>query len=145
VSSPAPPHVAGMSTRSLNEAWSYGADFSRGLRVVEANKIALHVSGTASIDDAGRTVHPGDFEAQAERMLVNIEGLLAGQGATVGDILSAVTYVKRREDGVPLRAILRRRGFDGFPCALVAAPLCRPELLCETEALAVLAPDAPRT
>lgn len=145
VSSPAPPHVAGMSTRSLNEAWSYGADFSRGLRVVEANKIALHVSGTASIDDAGRTVHPGDFEAQAERMLVNIEGLLAGQGATVGDILSAVTYVKRREDGVPLRAILRRRGFDGFPCALVEAPLCRPELLCETEALAVLAPDAPRT
>src|SRR5262249_49340109 len=49
VKSPRPPEVTRMSTPSLNEAWSYGADFSRGLRLVEANKIALHVSGTASI------------------------------------------------------------------------------------------------
>ncbi len=29
-------------------------------------------------------------------------------------------------------------GFEGFPCTLVEAPICRPDLLCETEALAVL-------
>ncbi|HET9063647.1 MAG TPA: RidA family protein, partial [Candidatus Binatia bacterium] len=62
-----PLDVTLMSTPTLNEAWTYGAEFSRGLRVVDANKVTLHVSGTASIDEAGRTVHVGDFEAQVER------------------------------------------------------------------------------
>ncbi|MEB2284633.1 MAG: hypothetical protein B6D46_00500 [Polyangiaceae bacterium UTPRO1] len=130
--------VVRMSTPTLNEAWSYGADFSRGLRVVGVNKVALHVSGTASIDEAGRTVHLGDVAAQGERMLRNIETLLAGQGASFADLVSAVLYVKRPADAPVLRELCRRRGFDGFPYALVEAPLCRPELLCEAEAFAVL-------
>ncbi|HVM95200.1 MAG TPA: RidA family protein [Candidatus Acidoferrales bacterium] len=130
--------VSPMSTPTLNEAWIYGSDFSRGLRVVEANKLTLFVSGTASIDDAGQTVHVGNFEAQAERMLGNIESLLAARGARFADVISAVTYLKNRGDAPALRAVCRKHGFDGFPCALVEAPLCRPELLCETEAVAML-------
>jgi enamine deaminase RidA (YjgF/YER057c/UK114 family) len=117
---------------------AYGSDFARGMRVVETNKIALHVSGTASIDEVGRTAHPGDFEAQAERMLVNVAALLEGQGATFGDVVSAITYLKHPEDAERLRQKLRKAGFEGFPNALVVAPICRPELLCEVEALAVL-------
>ena len=64
VRSDRPLDVAVMSTPSLNEAWSYGADFSRGLRVADANQVTLYVSGTASVDDAGRTVNVGDFAAQ---------------------------------------------------------------------------------
>ena len=37
-----------------------------------------------------------------------------------------------------MHAICRQRGFDGFPLVVVDAPLCRPELLCEIEAEAVL-------
>jgi len=138
--SPRPLDVTGMATPLLNEAWSYGADFSRGLRVVEANRITLHVSGTASIDDAGRTIHVGDFVAQAERMLDNIVSLLAGQAADVASLVSGVTYVRDAHDAAALRTLYQRRGFDGFPCALVHAPLCRPDLLCETEVVAVLPP-----
>ena len=108
------------------------------MRVVEANKIALHVSGTASIDEAGRTAHPGDFEAQAERMLANVAALLEGQGAGFRDVVSAITYLKHPADAARLRSKLSAAGYEGFPHALVAAPICRPELLCETEALAVL-------
>ena len=133
-----PLEVVGMSTPSLNEAWSYGADFSRGLRLADPNRLTLLVSGTASIDDAGRSVHPGDFEAQAERMLDNIASLLAGQGTDFTSIVSVTTYLKRPGDASALRAIYRRRGFAGFPAALVRADLCRPELLCEAEAVAVL-------
>ena len=133
-----PLDVTAMSTPMLNEAWSYGADFSRGLRVAEVNKVALYVSGTASIDEAGRTAHPGDFEAQAERMLDNIASLLAQQGATFANLVSGVTYLKNPSDAPALRAVCRQRGFDGFPRALVEAPLCRPELLCETEVVAML-------
>jgi enamine deaminase RidA (YjgF/YER057c/UK114 family) len=133
-----PPMRTVMTAPTLNEAPQYGADFARGMKMVEANKIALHVSGTASIDEAGRTAHPGDFEAQADRMLANVEALLESQGASFGDVVSAVTYMKRPADAGRLREKLHEAGFEGFPNVLVEAPICRPELLCETEALAVL-------
>jgi enamine deaminase RidA (YjgF/YER057c/UK114 family) len=138
VRSTPPPVRTVMTAPTLNEAMSYGADFVRGMKVVETNRVALHVSGTASIDEAGRTAHPGDFDAQAERMLVNVAALLEGQGATFGDVVSAVTYLKRPADAGRLRAKLLEAGFDGFPDVLVVAPICRPELLCETEVLAIL-------
>ena len=131
-----PLDVAVMSTPSLNEAWSYGAEFSRGLRLGSPAGATLFVSGTASIDEAGHTVHTGDFEAQVDRMLHNIATLLARQGAGFRHLVSGVTYLKHPGDAPALRAMLRKRGFDGFPLALVEAPLCRPELLCETEAVA---------
>ena len=127
-----------MSAPTLNEAATYGADFARGMRVVEANKVALHVSGTASIDEHGRTVHAGDFDGQVGRMLRNVEALLGGQGAKFANVVSAVTFLKRPADAGRLRQQLREAGFGGFPHALVAAEICRPDLLCETEALAVL-------
>jgi hypothetical protein len=76
-------------------------------------------------------------------MLVNVAALLEGQGASFGDVVSAVTYLKRPADDGRLRETLREAGFEGFPNVLVAAPICRPELLCETEALAVLPRAAP--
>jgi enamine deaminase RidA (YjgF/YER057c/UK114 family) len=138
VQSSPPITITRMSTPSLNEAWSYGADFSRGLRLAEANKVALHISGTASLDETGRTVHVGDFAAQAERMLDNIELLLARQGASYKDLVSGVAYLKRPDDAAALRAKFMQRGFADFPCPIVDAPLCRPELLCEVEAVALL-------
>jgi enamine deaminase RidA (YjgF/YER057c/UK114 family) len=138
VRSALPLGVTPISTPTLNEAWSYGADFSRGLRVEDGNAVTLFVSGTASIDEQGRTVHVGDIAAQAERMLHNIAVLLAQQNASFADLVSGITYVKHAADAPALRAVCQARGFEGFPWALVEAPLCRPELLCETEAVALL-------
>jgi enamine deaminase RidA (YjgF/YER057c/UK114 family) len=144
VKSPGPLDVEVMSAPTLNEAWAYGSDFSRGLKVVDANKIALYVSGTASVDEAGRTVHVGNVEAQAERMLVNISALLAAHGASFESLVSAVTYLKNPNDAPLLRSMFHEHGFEGFPCTLVEAPICRPELLCETEAIALLPLPEPR-
>jgi enamine deaminase RidA (YjgF/YER057c/UK114 family) len=136
-SDPLPPRIV-MTTPTLNEAPEYGSDFSRGMRVEETNKISLLVSGTASIDETGSTVHVGDFEAQVDRMLVNVAALLEGQGASFDDVVSAITYVKHPEDAGRLREKFHEAGYKGFPNVLVAAEVCRPELLCETELLAVL-------
>lgn len=133
-----PADASVISTPTLNEAWSYGADFSRGLRLADANQVTLHISGTASIDEAGRTVHEGDVVAQAERMLHNIATLLAGQGAGFADLVSAITYLKHPSDAAAVRAVFARRKFEGFALSVVEAPLCRPDLLCETEAVCVL-------
>lgn len=134
----AAPAVAPVSTPLLNEAWSYGADFSRALRVVDGNATTLWLSGTASIDEVGRSVHVGDFDAQAQRMLDNLASILAGQGAGFADVVSATTYVRHLADGARLERHFRERGFAGFPSIIVEAPLCRPELLCEAEAVALL-------
>ena len=67
-----------------------------------------------------------------------IAALLKRQGATFQDVVSAISYLKHPADAERLRAKFREAGFEGFPNVLVAAPVCRPELLCEAEALAVL-------
>lgn len=136
--------VVPFSTPLLNEAWSYGADFSRGVRVTDANAVTLHVSGTASLDELGCSIHAGDLARQAERMLDNIETLLAAQHATRADIVSGIAYVRHESDGPFLRSLFDRRGFAGFPCAFVEAALCRSELLCETEVVAMLPLSASR-
>ena len=140
--SPRPPRAVPMSAPKLNEAWTYGADFSRGLRVADANKVALYVSGTASVDEAGRTVHAGNFAAQADRMLDNIASLLAQQEAAFEDLAAGVAYVRDASDAPLLRAKFDQRGLGDFPCPIVQAPLCRCELLCEMEAVAALIPAA---
>ena len=66
---------------ALNEAYDYGSAFSRGMRIDLNGLTILLISGTASIDDAGRTVHVGDFRAQLRRTFDNITELLAAEGA----------------------------------------------------------------
>ena len=68
--------------RVLNEAFDYGSAFSRGLRIDLNGLTILLISGTASIDEYGKTVHIGDFRAQQRRTYDNITGLLAAEGAT---------------------------------------------------------------
>jgi enamine deaminase RidA (YjgF/YER057c/UK114 family) len=130
--------VQRMSAPTLNEAWMYGSDFSRGFSVVGKNGLTLFVSGTASVDEKGNTVNIGDFEAQVERMILNISTLLANQNSSFRDVVSAITYLKNPADASCLRKILAQKEMHGFPNALVQAAICRSDLLCEMEAIAVL-------
>jgi len=138
VAASGPVEIGVMTTPTLNEAWTYGVDFSRGLAVTEANKTALYVSGTASVDEEGRTTEVGDFAGQVDRMLVNVSTLLRRRGASFGDLVSAVTYLKNVADAPVLRTKLREQGLEGIPNAIVRADVCRPDLLCEIEAIAAL-------
>ena len=55
----------------LNEAYAYAkpSSFSRGMRIDLNGLAILLISGTASIDELGRSVHAGDFRAQMRRTL----------------------------------------------------------------------------
>ncbi len=130
--------IHSMSTPTLNEAWMYGSDFSRGVKVVGGNGVNLFISGTASVDEKGRTVHENDFEAQAERMIFNISTLLENQNASWRDVVSAITYLKDPADAQCLLEVFKRRDIVGFPNVIVQAIVCRPDLLCEMEAIAIL-------
>jgi enamine deaminase RidA (YjgF/YER057c/UK114 family) len=123
---------------SMNEASTYGSDFSRGMRVELEDRAIIYVSGTSSIDAKGRVVHPGDIEGQADWMLKNIEALLASQDAGYANVVSAITYLKEPAYAAPFRRVAARRGLPArVPNTLCVADICRPEWLCEMEVTAV--------
>jgi len=130
-----------MHAPTLNEAWSYGSSFSRGMTVTREDRTVAYVSGTASIDDTGQVVHVGDIEGQVQRMLLNVEQLLAGSGAQVSDIVRATTYLKDSEDFEAFKRIYTERGFPlNIPHTICKAEVCRPDWLVEIEVTAIFAP-----
>jgi len=134
--------------RVLSEAREYPrpVPFSRGVRVDLDGCALLFISGTASVDEHGCSVHPGDVRAQARRAFTNIAGLLASEGADWHDVVRTTVYLAdfRYYDAFnEVRdAFYRQQGLDPLPASTcVEARLCRPELLVEIEAIAVVPGD----
>jgi len=131
--------------RALNEAYDYPkpSSFSRGLRVDLNGLTILLISGTASIDEHGQTVHAGDFRAQQRRTYYNITRLLEAEGATWKDVVRTTCYLRDIERDYAAfneerTAFFREQRLDPLPASTgIQAILCRPELLIEIEAIAM--------
>jgi enamine deaminase RidA (YjgF/YER057c/UK114 family) len=129
----------------LNEAFAYAkpSSFSRGMRIDLGEVTILLISGTASIDEYGKSVHVGDFRAQMRRTLENITGLLNSEGCTWHDIVRTTCYLRDIERDYEAfneerTAFYKEQGLDPLPASTgIQAILCRPELLIEIEAIAM--------
>jgi enamine deaminase RidA (YjgF/YER057c/UK114 family) len=150
---PAPPRPAGRIVERhamhapavLNEAYHYAraVAFSRGVRFDLGDTVMLMISGTASVDEQGRTSHAGHFRAQLWRTYRNITALLAAEGATWHDVVRTTCYLRDIErdyqDFNEIRtAFYAWHGLDPLPASTgIQARLCREDLLVEIEAIAV--------
>jgi enamine deaminase RidA (YjgF/YER057c/UK114 family) len=131
--------------RVLNEAYDYSrpSSFSRGMRIDLNGLTILLISGTASIDERGVSVHIGDFRAQMRRTFFNITALLEAEGATWKDIVRTTCYLRDIERDYAAfneerTAFYQEQGLDPLPASTgIQAILCRPELLIEIEAIAM--------
>jgi enamine deaminase RidA (YjgF/YER057c/UK114 family) len=131
--------------RCLNEAYDYPkpSSFSRGMRIDLNGLAILLISGTASIDEGGQSVHIGDFRAQLRRTFQNISLLLEAEGATWKDIVRTTCYLRDIERDYEAfneerTAFYKEQGLDPLPASTgIQAILCRPELLIEIEAIAM--------
>src|ERR1700687_6167288 len=127
----------------LNEAYDYGSAFSSGVRLNFGGLVVLLISGTASIDEQGRTLHIGDVRAQTRRTLTNIAALLASEGATWHDIVRTSCYLRDIDRDYKAfneerTAFYQEQGLNPLPASTgIQAILCRPELLIEIEAIAM--------
>jgi 2-iminobutanoate/2-iminopropanoate deaminase len=129
----------------LNEAFCYAkpSAFSRGMRIDLNGLVILLISGTASIDEHGNSVHIGDFRAQIRRTFANITGLLASEGCTWHDIVRTSCYLRDIDRDYEVfneerSAFFREQGLDPLPASTgIEAKLCRSELLVEIEAIAM--------
>ncbi len=137
------------SRDALNEAYHYGSAFSRGIRIDLNGLTILLISGTASIDENGQTVHVGDLRAQVRRTYHNLTKLLASEGATWHDIVRTTCYL--RDIGRDYQAFNEERTrlyeeqkLDPLPASTgIQAILCRPDLLVEIEAIAMFRRESP--
>jgi len=133
----------------LNEAYHYSkpSSFSRGLRLDIKGIAILLISGTASIDESGRTIHAGDFRAQTWRTYENINKLLAAEGATWKDVVRTTCYLRDIERDYAVfnevrTQFFKEQGLNPLPASTgIQAILCRPDLLVEMEAMAIFDSD----
>jgi enamine deaminase RidA (YjgF/YER057c/UK114 family) len=132
----------------LNEAFDYDkrVSFVRGMRGETSPVSTIYISGTASVNEKGESIHPGDLKAQARRMFENIKSLLAIEEADWHDVVRTTCYLADMRDydafNEVRNAFYDEEGLDPFPAATcVEARICRVELLIEMEAIAVIPAD----
>jgi enamine deaminase RidA (YjgF/YER057c/UK114 family) len=105
--------------------------------------VILLISGTASVDENGLSVHIGDFRAQCRRTFLNITRLLESEGATWKDIVRTTCYLRDIDRDYEAfneerTAFYKAQQLDPLPASTgIQAHLCRPDLLVEIEAIAM--------
>jgi 2-iminobutanoate/2-iminopropanoate deaminase len=65
----------------------------------------LYTSGQVALDPATGELVPGGFEAQARRVLDNLQQVLASAGCTFADVVKATVYVTDLADFPNLNAL----------------------------------------
>jgi 2-iminobutanoate/2-iminopropanoate deaminase len=113
------------------------------MRVEIGDSVMLFISGTASVDERGESIHAGDLKAQSWRAFNNIKGLLESEGADWHDIVRTTCYLADFRDydrfNEVRNAFYVEEGLDPYPASTcIEARICRPELLVEIEAIAVV-------
>ena len=121
-----------------NAAFHYGSAFSRAISIYEPDNTQILVSGTASIDDRGKSVFQDDAKSQMVQTFDVISALIKEKGAKLKDIYDSTIYLKRPEDINELQTTLKEYGLKEMPAICVLADICRDELLFEVDAVVVL-------
>ncbi len=130
---------------SLNEAYDYEkpSSFSRALCMEFGEYKVMLISGTASVDDEGRSVHIGDFRAQCWRTFRNIDELLKAEDMTWHDIVRTSCYLRDMSRDYEAFNEIRTKyfswlGLNPLPASTgIEVTICREDLLVEIEAIAV--------
>ncbi len=129
--------------RSLNppSLWPVPEDFrdvySHASEVTLGQKM-LFISGQFGVRPDATL--PGDFGAQAEQALDNVEALLAASAMTLGNVVKLTYYLVRSADAAVLVQVRKKRWQAMEPPAVTVvtvSALARPEYLVEIEAVAV--------
>lgn len=120
----------------LNPTYEYGVSFERGTYVDYGDRRHVFISGTASINNKGEVVYPGDIRKQTERMWENVEALLKEADCTFDDMGQMIVYLRDIADYMVVKGMYDKR-FPAVPKVFVHAPVCRSGWLIEMECMGV--------
>lgn len=134
------PKVTQLTNKRQLDAFRYGAAFSRGALIKGPAGSLFQLSGTAAIDERGKSLCIGDIRGQITCTLDKVEALMAQVGASLRNICAATVFVKRPEYVTIFHEITAERRLTDLPVVYVVADICRDELLFEIDAEAVITP-----
>jgi enamine deaminase RidA (YjgF/YER057c/UK114 family) len=118
-------------------AGDYGSSFSRAAEMGTPEVRTLFVSGTASIDAEGATVHVDDVNAQIEQTFRVVKAILESRGMGFADVTRANAYFKSPADAGALEGHATRYGLPLSRTIASHDEICRDDLLFELEVDAV--------
>ncbi len=104
----------------------------------------LFVSGQVPENAKGIVVSPGDFEAQARKVLENLKIVVEEAGGSARDIFKVTILLTSRNQWKPFsklrEQLYRRWGIKHPPAStlLIVKALAKPEWMLEVEAIALL-------
>lgn len=118
-------------------ALDYKSSFSRAVELVYPSYRSLFISGTASIDINGHSVHQGNAEMQIRLTMDVVKALLTSRGMDWADLFRGIAYFKDMAYLPVYRRVAAELGIPHFPLAISHADVCRDDLLFEIEVDAV--------
>jgi len=119
-------------------AVDYKSSFSRAIELDMSNHRYLSISGTASIESGGKTVHVGDVPAQIKETMRVVDAILKSRDMDWNDAVKAIAYFADIKDAPLFTKFLKENNFPQLPVAISHADVCRHDLLFEIELEAVV-------
>ena len=120
-------------------ALDYKSSFARAVEIDQPGSRLLTISGTASIEPGGKTVHLGDTEKQIELTMEVVHEILRSRDMDWSDTSRAIAYFKDDSEAYLLEQYCLKNNLPELPVAISHADVCRHDLLFEIELDAVKA------
>jgi enamine deaminase RidA (YjgF/YER057c/UK114 family) len=114
-------------------ALEYGSSFSRAVEFQASAHRRLFVSGTASIEPGGETVHVGDVDKQIDTTMQVVAAILESRDMDWADVIRGSAYVKHPEDAPAYSRYCAAKSLPDIPVTLTNNAICRDNLLFEIE------------
>ena len=116
--------------------WYEPYAISLGVRVGDM----VYVSGQAAVDEHGRTVGAGDFDAQARQVFANLANVLANAGSGLEHVVKVTIFVTDMAVIQKVVALRKEYFTEPYPADTIAqvVQLADPDWQIEIEAIAVV-------
>lgn len=118
-------------------AYDYRSAFSRAALCEFPEGRTLFVSGTASIEPGGKSVHLGDLDKQIDLTLCVMGAILEASHFAWSDVARAIAYFPKMEWMEAFARRIQAEGIPPFPYVYAHADVCRGDLMFELELDAV--------
>lgn len=125
--------VSDVASPHQGSAMDYRSSFSRAVEVSAPDARTLYVSGTASIDEEGNSVHVGDVALQIDETMKVVAAILESRGMSWESVSRSVLYYTDLANHDIFLSYCQKANIPAFPHVLLESDICRRELLFEIE------------
>lgn len=114
-------------------ATDYKSSFSRAVEIKFPDYRQLFISGTASVDNEGRTIFIDNIKEQVDYTMKVIEEIFKSCSMNWDNAVRAIVYLKNIQDIPVFNEFCRKNHLPSFPLCICQSDICREDFLFEIE------------